>query len=150
MSLAKGIALAAVPPLPIIGIPTLDVVAAAQPHHHDRLCAVAQAGRRRINVQYYGWETAGWQPIPAPGSDDAGPLITTWQALAESITPPIQIAGEVDPAGRALLDGLGKDVTIASPVQSIRRAGVLAECASRQLAAGVDADPALVAPTYLS
>jgi len=74
MSLAKGLALAASPPLPIVSIPTLDVTAAAQPHRADRLCAVAQAGRKRVNAGYYRWdEDEGWQA-------DGAPFITDWAA----------------------------------------------------------------------
>src|SRR5258706_6025798 len=36
MSFAKGIALACDPPIPLIGVPTLDILVAAQPHRADR------------------------------------------------------------------------------------------------------------------
>jgi tRNA threonylcarbamoyladenosine biosynthesis protein TsaB len=141
MSLAKGLALAADPPLPIVGIPTLDVVAAAQPHHADRLCAVAQAGRGRINAGFYDWAgEAGWQSGELP-------VITTWGALAAQIAEPTQVAGEVDAQGREALAGNDAAI-VANAALGLRRAGFLAELALRRLRAGESADPAAIAPVY--
>lgn len=143
MSLAKGIALAASPPLPIVGVPTLDVVAMAQPHRADRLCAVAQAGRKRINAGFYEWRGEAWQPAGEP-------FITTWNELIEQLDVPTQIAGEIGEQARELLaTTLGKAIP-AEPAHSLRRAGFLAELGLRRLQAGAPADPATLAPTYLS
>jgi tRNA threonylcarbamoyladenosine biosynthesis protein TsaB len=143
MSLAKGLALAASPPLPIISIPTLDVTAAAQPHLADRLCAVAQAGRKRINAGYYRWgEDEGWQV-------DSEPFITEWGTLLETITGTWQVAGEIDPAGREAVSHRSQ-VLVAPLAARLRRAGYLAQLAYRKLSAGQPADPALAAPVYLS
>ncbi|HEY6072178.1 MAG TPA: tRNA (adenosine(37)-N6)-threonylcarbamoyltransferase complex dimerization subunit type 1 TsaB, partial [Anaerolineales bacterium] len=51
LSFAKGLALAR--RLPVMGIPTLDVVAAAQPLADMLLAAVLQAGRGRLAVGWY-------------------------------------------------------------------------------------------------
>lgn len=143
MSLAKGIALAASPPLPLIGVPTLDVVAAAQSRRADRLCAIAQAGRRRINAGFYTWEGAGW----ASAHD---PFITTWDALLGQLDGLTQIAGEIDAQGAALLAGVPGKAIVSSPAASLRRAGFLAELALARLRAGEPADAAALAPVYLS
>ena len=47
MALAKGLALAR--HLPMIGIPTLDILAAAQQIGQTQLAAVLRAGRRRVD-----------------------------------------------------------------------------------------------------
>jgi tRNA threonylcarbamoyladenosine biosynthesis protein TsaB len=141
MSLAKGLALAATPPLPIVGVPTLDVVAAAQPHQAERLCAVVQAGRGRINAGFYDWaDGAGWV-----GSEP--PEIMTWDALAGQIDAPTQVAGEVDAKGREALAANGATI-VANAALGLRRAGFLAELALRQLRAGASADPSAIAPVY--
>src|SRR5205085_643473 len=88
MSLAKGIAMTATPPLPLIGIPTLDIVAAAQPHLADRLLALAQAGRGRVNAGPYAWEAGRWQPAGAS-------FIASWAELPTYISGPMLIAGEL-------------------------------------------------------
>ncbi len=143
MSLAKGIALAISPPLPLVGVPTLDVVAAAQPRQADRLCAVAQAGRRRINAGFYTWEGAGWVGSGAP-------FITTWEALLGELDGPAQFAGEIDAQGAALLADAPEKAVVSSPAASLRRAGFLAELALARLRAGEPADAATLAPVYLS
>ncbi len=141
MSLAKGLALAARPPLPIVAIPTLDIVAAAQPHFAERLCAVAQAGRGRINACFYMWQ-GEWQA-------EGEPFISTWPALCERLEGTVQVAGEIDVDGRACLTALGERVHVASAAFGLRRAGFLAELALRRLAAGHRADAATVAPLYI-
>jgi len=59
LSLVKGIALAR--NLPVVGIPTLDVIAAAQPVTTHPLIAVLQAGRKRIAIGGYQSDGVGWQ-----------------------------------------------------------------------------------------
>jgi len=53
IAVAKGLALAR--GLPLIGVPTLDGVAAAQGRDRRRLCAVLQAGRGRVCGATYRW-----------------------------------------------------------------------------------------------
>lgn len=143
MSLAKGLALAATPPLPIVTIPTLDVTAYAQPHHAHQLCAIAQAGRKRINAGTYRWEKdEGWLA-------EGDPFITVWSELLERLEGDLQIAGEIDAAGRETLSH-APNIRIASPAAGLRRASFLAELAHRQLAAGYPADPATAALIYLT
>src|SRR5437588_8215433 len=57
-SVAKGLALAL--SLPLVAVPTLDVIAAAQPGFSGTLIAVVQAGRGRICVGSYHWHTDRW------------------------------------------------------------------------------------------
>jgi len=59
LALAKGIALAR--HLPLLGISTLDVIAAAQPAGEHPLAVVIQAGRKRIAVGWYQFSENGWQ-----------------------------------------------------------------------------------------
>ena len=60
LSVAKGLAVAH--DLALLGVPTLDVV--AYPHRWQPLpvCALVQAGRRRVCWALYGWEERLWQP----------------------------------------------------------------------------------------
>ncbi len=114
MSLAKGLALAASPPLPLFGAPTLDVVAVAQPHLAGQLCAVAQAGRGRVNAGFYRWSERGWQTAEPP-------FITTWEALRELLPGPTQVAGEIDERGREALSAPGCPAIVASAALGLRR-----------------------------
>jgi tRNA threonylcarbamoyladenosine biosynthesis protein TsaB len=141
MSLAKGIALTCNPPIPLIGVPTLDIVAAAQPHQAERLWAVSQAGRGRVNAALYQWQDDGWQAAETP-------ILVSWAELAGRIDDVVQVSGEVDQAGMDALLGSGRRVIIASPAQGLRRAGYLAEIGRKRFDAGQIDSPATLAPMY--
>jgi tRNA threonylcarbamoyladenosine biosynthesis protein TsaB len=145
MSLAKGLALASGGRTALIGIPTLDVVAAGQPHPDgvDRLCALVQAGRGRVSAGFYAWQHDRWI--------DTGetPFIAGWEALSERLSGPVLVGGEIDQAGREHLAGLNASVVLSDPAQSLRRAGFLAQLAEGRLVAGQVDNPATLAPIYL-
>jgi len=140
LSFAKGLALAK--HLPVVGVPTLNVVAASVPLANKKLAAVLQAGRGRIAVGWYHATENGWQADgPAAG--------TTAAELEESIKKPTIICGELTAEERQILARKFKNVTLVSPAQSLRRPGILAEIAWQCWQAGqVDAAAAL-APIYL-
>ncbi len=139
LSLAKGIALAR--NLPLIGIPTLNVIAAAQPAAKQPLVAVLQAGRKRIAYGVYQSTETGWQ---AEGGVRSG----TVDELFEGIGSPAIIAGEIHPEDRRKFSRK-KKITLASPAYCMRRPSVLAELAwARWQADDVD-DAASLAPVYL-
>jgi tRNA threonylcarbamoyladenosine biosynthesis protein TsaB len=142
MSFAKGLALSASPPLPLIGVPTLDITAASQPHVLGRLCAVAQAGRGRVNAGFYRWGDDGWRA-------EGDPAIVNWDDLFPLLEEPTQVCGEIDRVGYERLQTLGDGVMIASPAGNLRRAGYLAELARRRLALGAVDEAATLAPLYL-
>lgn len=111
---AKGLALAR--NIPLIPVPTLDIIARASPFFEGHLLAVIQAGRGRIIAGVYDWHESGWRP-------SAVPQITTWEAVITEIKRPVLVSGEIDAQGRELLQALD----CASPAERLRRAGFLAE-----------------------
>lgn len=139
LSLAKGIALAR--GVPLIGIHTLDVIAAAQPAAKHPLIAALQAGRKRIAFRVYQSQKKGWQ---AEGEVRSG---TVDEAL-EGIESPIMIAGELSPEDRRTLSKK-KNVILAPPAQCVRRPSVLAELAWARWQKGEVDDAAALAPIYL-
>ena len=139
LSLVKGIALAR--RLPIIGIPTLDVIAAAQPVSKHSLVALLQAGRTRIAFSVYKSEKKEWQ---AEGGVRSG----TVDELLNEIESPTIVAGELSAEDRKKFSKK-KSVLLASPVLCLRRPSVLAELAwARWQNDDVD-DAAALAPIYL-
>jgi tRNA threonylcarbamoyladenosine biosynthesis protein TsaB len=143
LSLAKGMALAAAPVIPLIGVPTLDIAAAAQPHQaFDRLCVVAQAGRGRVNAGLYEWLHHEWRNIEAP-------VTVSWAELGSRLQMPTQVSGEITPDGYEALAALGARVWIAPGAFALRRAGFLAQIAYDRLANGKVDDPATLSPIYL-
>jgi tRNA threonylcarbamoyladenosine biosynthesis protein TsaB len=145
LGFAKGLTLASEGKIVLVGISTLDVVAASQPHPDgvDRLCSVVQAGRGRVSAGFYTWQRDHW------ASTGETPFIATWEALAERLNGPVLVGGEIDRAGLEQFAGLGDQVIPASAAQSVRRSGFLAQLAQERLAAGQIDDPATLAPVYL-
>ena len=140
LSLAKGIALAS--HLPLIGISTLDIIAAAQPAGTDPLVVVIQAGRKRIAVGWYKFLKNKWQ---AQGEVKNG----TIDQLADEIASPTHIAGELNAEDRSRLARNRANVLLAAPVYCIRRPSILADLAwARWKKNDVD-DSASLAPIYL-
>jgi tRNA threonylcarbamoyladenosine biosynthesis protein TsaB len=140
MAVAKGLALAR--GLPLIGVPTLDVVAAAQNRSRHALYAVLQAGRGRICVAEYRWRDGKWR-----GREE--PRLTTWQKLTKEITSPTLFCGEVDPTGAETLATIDDLATLVPAAARLRRAGFLAEEAWQRLNRGETDDPATLTPIYL-
>lgn len=121
VALAK--ALASARHLPLVGISTLDILAAAHSQTTGSLMAIVQAGRGRIVAGVYGWRKGKWRARSAPH-------IYEWSDLLISIDGPTLLTGEIDEEGRrAIQDALvsGAPITLAPAVQRLRRAGYLAE-----------------------
>ena len=140
MAVAKGLALAR--GLPLIGVPTLDVIAAAQSRSRRTLCAVLQAGRGRICVALYRWRDGRWQAREEP-------RLSTWQKLTQEITSPTLFCGEIDPAGTEALAALDDLAVLLPAAARLRRAGFLADEAWQRLNRGESDDPATLTPIYL-
>lgn len=140
-ALAKGLALAR--KIPLIAVPTFEVLAAAQPVRDDmQLAAVLEAGRGRLAVGWYQADEGVWRP-----SGEAELL--TPEAFAKKIRKPTLICGELDDDLRKALSRKRKNAVVATPAESLRRPGFLAEMAWERWKAGQADDPADAAPTYL-
>ena len=150
LAFVKGLVLAC--HIPIVGIPTLDVVAAAIPlpspaaaeqaDNRQRLAAVVQAGRGRLALGWYQAGESEWQP-------DGPVTVTTADELAEQIHKPVIVCGEMSADERSRLMRKFKNVTLASPAQCVRRPGILAELAWQKWQAGKTYLAATLAPIYI-
>jgi tRNA threonylcarbamoyladenosine biosynthesis protein TsaB len=140
LAFVKGLALAR--HLPILGIPTLDVVAAAQEIRGMPLAAVLQAGRGRLALSWYEAGEHGWA--------SKGPArVTTADELAESIQKPTIVCGELTADERQRLARKRVNVVLPSPAACVRRPAILAELAWERWQAGAQDDAASLAPIYL-
>jgi tRNA threonylcarbamoyladenosine biosynthesis protein TsaB len=140
LSLVKGIALAR--HLPVIGIPTLDIIAAAQPKGKYPLMAVIAAGRKRIAFGMYKCLKNEWQ---TQGQVRSGTL----DELANEIESPTYVAGEFSAEDRSRLARKRVNVLLASPVNCVRRPSILADLAWARWQKNEVADAASLAPVYL-
>jgi tRNA threonylcarbamoyladenosine biosynthesis protein TsaB len=143
VAVAKGMATPR--PRPLIGVTTLDILAAAQPRVEGPLYAVFAAGRRRIGYARYRWVDERWQA-------ETEVTVDTWAAFAAEVTAssdgaaPAVVVGEVGARGReALADA---PVEIPAPAWHLRRAGFLAERAWARVRSGHTDDPATLTPLY--
>lgn len=140
LSLVKGIALAR--KIPVIGVSTMDVIAAAQPAGKNPLAVVIQAGRKRIAIGWYKYSENKWQA--------EGPVKSaTVDELAESIESPTYVAGELSSDDRSRLARKRVNILLASPVYCVRRPSMLAELAWTRWQKDEVDDAASLAPIYL-
>lgn len=141
LALAKGLALANQTPL--LGIATLDIVAAAFGPFPGQLVVVAEAGRTRICVASYEWENGrGWQSSQLP-------VIESWETLLPTLEGRVTFAGEITAQAAKQIKATDKTFQIAPPAAAVRRAGYLAELGWRRLRAGDVDDARTLAPIYL-
>jgi tRNA threonylcarbamoyladenosine biosynthesis protein TsaB len=141
LAVAKGIALAS--HLPIIGIPTLDIVAESQPISLGLpLAAVLKAGRGRLAVGWYTSNDGRWQINPPIEIMDA-------LQLSRQIHEPTLVCGELSEEQQHALARKYKNVILTSPAHSVRRPSLLAELAWKRWQSGDVDNPATLSPTYL-
>lgn len=140
MGVAKGMALAL--QIPLIAIPTLDIVAAATPYFKGDLVVIIHAGRGRIISQHYAWQKRDWQP--------SGDLqLTTWGTLVETIDKSTMINGELDIQGQIVIDNSTRPIQLAPIGFRPRRAGFLGQLAFDQLDQDEIEDVSMVMPLYI-
>lgn len=140
ISLAKGMALAG--RLAIVGVPTFDILAAAQPPDDLPMAAVLQAGRSKLAVGWYKNYSGKWK-------SDHQIQVLTPRELADRIKSPTIVCGELSEAERRIFKRKRKNVILATPAQSLRRPSYLAELGWRRWQKGMTDDPATLAPNYL-
>jgi len=141
MGVAKGLVLSR--EIPLLGVPTLEVV--AYPHFSQRqpICAVVEAGRGRLCVQIYRRRRGRWRPTNEP-------RLTTPEGLCGMVETTTLFCGEIDAVLSALLqERLAEKASLASPAASLRRAGYLAELAWARFQQGEADDPDTLSPIYL-
>ncbi|MCR4408510.1 MAG: tRNA (adenosine(37)-N6)-threonylcarbamoyltransferase complex dimerization subunit type 1 TsaB [Anaerolineae bacterium] len=141
LAVAKGLALAQ--DIPLLGVPTLDVLAYIHAGQRLPICAVVRAGRGRVCAGHYVRRRGRWRQLGEPG-------LTTIAELAAKLEKKTLFCGEITAAERELLQSQESGLAVlASPAASLRRAGYLAELAWQRLAQGETDDPITLTPIYL-
>ena len=141
LGFAKGLAVAN--RIKLIGVPTLDILAAAQPSSQAPLVVVAKAGRTRIWTNIYHWQPgAGWQSKDEPQNGD-------WPELLDRLPDPAVFAGEIDSDGAKAIRAANRAHQVVSAAGDVRRAGYLAEIGWNRLRRGWTDDPGTLAPVYM-
>jgi tRNA threonylcarbamoyladenosine biosynthesis protein TsaB len=140
LALVKGMALAL--KIPVVGVPTLDTLAAQVPVQKLPLAAVLQAGRGRLALAWYEAQEDVWK---AAGE----PQLVTAEDLSHLIHRPTIIAGELNSEERQILARKRRNALLLSPAQSLRRPSYLAELAWQRFSAGQSDEVVSLAPIYL-
>jgi tRNA threonylcarbamoyladenosine biosynthesis protein TsaB len=141
LAVAKGLSLAH--QIPLIGVPTLDIIAAAIGLRTGSLLVAVEAGRSRVVAGLYRWqENKGWQPSERP-------IVEAWETILFHLENPTTFAGEISPEAAKLIRASKKPFYLVPPAASVRRAGYLAEIGWQRWRHGDVDDPAALAPIYL-
>ncbi len=141
LAAAKGMALPH--RLPIVGIPTLDVVAYPFQGAGQPVWAIVQAGRGRIGVACYDHIEGEW-------AQSTPPTLSTIEGLCDLAAGPAVFTGEIDEqAVEVMRERLGHAATIPTPALRLRRPTCLGELAAARLAHNDVDDVATLAPLYL-
>lgn len=139
LAFAKGLAMSR--SLPLVGIPSLDILAAQVTVSGLPLACVLAAGRGRLAFSLYHAHENGWRA-------DGNLRVTTAEAVAAEVSSPIFLTGELTAAERQILSKNEK-IMLASPAAAARRPGILAELAFRRWELGQTDPVASLAPIYL-
>ncbi len=114
-ALIKGLAFTL--KIPVIGVPSLDIVVAAIPPGDYPLFAVLPAGRGRLAVVKYKAGLSGWQP-------EDQPVICDMDGLFRMMKGQAMVVGELDAGQRHLLSDRRKPILLASPAACLRRPSI--------------------------
>ncbi|MBN2048355.1 MAG: tRNA (adenosine(37)-N6)-threonylcarbamoyltransferase complex dimerization subunit type 1 TsaB [Anaerolineaceae bacterium] len=140
MAHVKGMALAL--RLPVIGVPTLDILAAAQAPSEMDMVVLLEAGRKRLAYALYEYHDGCWNP-------DGQAKLATAKELAEQIHEPVLVCGELSAATRETFRAVNKRARLLTPAHSLRRSAFLAEIAWKRFVKNDVDDAATLSPTYL-
>ena len=125
LSLGKGLAYAL--GLPIVGVPTPEVVAYPFSSLVLPVCALLKAGRDRVISALFQTRYGRWQRVGDMRN-------TSIEELAQETERTTVFCGEIDAEMSATIrESLGSRALVASPALSARRAGYLAEMAWKRL-----------------
>lgn len=140
LAVVKGLALAV--HIPVVGVPTLDILAAAQAVRELPMVCVLQAGRGRLAAGWYHASRGQWV-----AKGDA--VVTHAEELLAQIEKPTLVCGELTAADRQVFARQKKTALLISPAHSLRRPGFLAELGWKRWQAGKVDDAVSLAPIYL-
>jgi tRNA threonylcarbamoyladenosine biosynthesis protein TsaB len=154
LAIASGLAFAL--GLPLYGIGSLDITAAAAPTSPWPLRAVLEAGRGRFATALYRPDEGDWARVDGIVGVDLDGLVRLIEeqygaGRAGSVSPDqCAVVGELDAVARARLAALDGVAWAASPALGVRRPGILAEMAWNIWSSGRLPEPGDAEPIYLT
>lgn len=163
VALATAKALAFSLQKPLVGMPTLDLIAFQQRQWRGPICAVLEAGRAELYVAWYRTtEVVGSRGDATYRLTQLGDYavfapeqLTAYlqehsAAWSTDLPAPVLFCGEIKAASwQAIQSGLTEPGLLAGSIASTRHASVLAQLAMQRLQDGQADDPLLLEPLYL-
>ena len=140
LALVKGLSMGL--NVPVVGVPSLDILAGNIPVGDLPLLTALQAGRGRFGVGWYHAKKGKWV------SQDS-PSVMTLEELTGAITQPAIVCGEFSAVERQSIKRASTDVQLATPSQCVRRPAVLAEMAWTRWQKGRTDDLGTLKPIYI-
>ncbi len=140
LSVIKGMALAS--SLPIVGIPSLDILAACQPPMEIPMLAILHLGRGRLASTRYQHQENGW-------INTSELMVSDAHKLAQTIDASIYICGEMDAQERQILGRKWKTARVAPASMCMRRPVVFAELVWQRLQNNQPDDVESLSPIYV-
>jgi len=140
VTVMKGFSLAL--KIPIVGLPSLDILAACQPPLDIPLWAILRAGRKLLAFSPYKYVGSAWVC-----QEEA--IVIKAKDLEDKIENPVYICGELTEQDRKILGRKWKTAQLASPANCLRRPAILAELAWKKLQSKGGDDSTSLSPIYL-
>jgi tRNA threonylcarbamoyladenosine biosynthesis protein TsaB len=128
--------------IPVIGIPTLEALVAAQPVQEKTLAAVLQAGRGRLAAGWYKANEGRWV-------QQGNYEVLTAEELVSKIEQPTLVCGELDAEEQRILARKYRNVELVSAARAVRHPSYLAELAWKRWQMGDVDNAASLTPIYL-
>ncbi len=151
---------------PLVGVSTLDIIAAQQQQWRGPICSILEAGRSELyaacyvsdetynngEITYQIRQLSDYLLLPPHGlSAYLQERANTWVGVpGERALPPFLFCGELSPASRqALYDAMQEQSLFVENVQAVRHASMLAMLALQRLHNGEEDEPLFLEPLYL-
>ena len=141
---AKAMALAL--QVPVIGVPTLDVIAHNMVYTDKLICPIMDARRNQVYTSLYKWNKEVLERIADHNALDMGELLQNLNDREEDI---IFIGDGIEVFKGQILDTLGERAKFAPSFLKMQRASTLGHIACEEYAKGNTVDADLFAPIYL-
>ncbi|HLH60398.1 MAG TPA: tRNA (adenosine(37)-N6)-threonylcarbamoyltransferase complex dimerization subunit type 1 TsaB [Ktedonobacteraceae bacterium] len=166
VAVASAKALAFALQRPLVGVSTLDIIAAQQQQWHGPICSILDAGRSEVYAACYLFDAMDQEGeiiyqmrrlsdylllTPQDLSAYLKNQLSAWVGIpGERDLPPFLFCGEIIPAAReALHQLLPEHSFFVNPLQATRHASTLAMLAMQRILEGLVDDPLLLEPMYL-
>lgn len=165
VALATGKSLAFALAIPLVGISTLDVIAAQQQQWRGPICAVMEAGRGELYAACYlfnevieagqlSYESQRLSDYlleaPAQVKEQVLARVNEWAGVpGERAVPPVLFCGEMSEASRVALSAHLPEGLFLSALPSARHAVTLATLAFPRFQRGIVDDPLVLEPLYV-